>query len=234
MLKIAICEDNPEDALELERCFVQLKKDTKEDFALLRFDNAIKFLNDYKPVYDMVFMDIEMPFLDGISASRKLREIDPNIPLIIVSKTSQYAVKGYEVNALGYLLKPINYARLSSVLKKTLNLLLQEAKGILVKTSSGLKKVYPDELMYIEISGHLIEIHTKGNVLETWGSLKELEKKLPEGRFARPNSNTMVNLSFVKGFEADDLVLSEGSHLPISRRKKKEFIDCFRACNTHP
>ena len=88
--------------------------------------------------------------------------------------------------------------------------------------------------MYIEISGHLIEIHAKSGVLETWGSLKELEKKLPEGRFARPNSNTLVNLSFVKGFDGDDLVLTEGSHLPISRRKKKEFIEIFRAYNTQP
>jgi two-component system response regulator LytT len=230
MIQIALVDDDQAASNELQDKLQKFASENGEQFSISTYHEAVSFLDHYQSV-DIVFMDVEMPYLNGIAAAQKLRQIDEKVALIYVTNYMQYAVEGYEVNALGYLLKPINYARLSSVLKKTLNLLLQEAKGLLVKTSSGLKKVYPDELMYIEISGHLIEIHTKNGVLETWGSLKELEKKLPEGRFARPNSNTMVNLSFVKGFEGDDLVLSEGSRLPISRRKKKEFIDFFRAYN---
>jgi len=231
MIQIALVDDDEAASNELQEKLQRFAQENHEQFSISIFHEAVSFLDHYQAV-DIVFMDVEMPYLNGIAAAQKLRQIDEKVALIYVTNYMQYAVEGYEVNALGYLLKPINYARLSSVLKKTLNLLLQEAKGLLVKTSSGLKKVYPDDLMYIEISGHLIEIHAKSQVLETWGSLKELEKKLPEGRFARPNSNTLVNLSFVKGFESDDLVLSEGSHLPISRRKKKEFIDIFRAYNT--
>jgi len=233
MIQIALVDDDKDASNELQEKLQKFASENNEQFSISTYHEVVSFLDHYQSV-DIVFMDVEMPYLNGIAAAQKLRQIDEKVVLIYVTNYMQYAVEGYEVNALGYLLKPINYARLSSVLKKTLSLLLQEAKGLLVKTSSGLKKVYPDELMYIEISGHLIEIHTKSEVLETWGSLKELEKKLPEGRFVRSTSNTVVNLSYVKGFENDDLVLSEGSRLPISRRKKKEFIDFFRAYNNQP
>lgn len=231
MVKIALVDDDAASTTELQAKLTRFASENDETFSIAVFHDGVAFLDHYQPV-DIVFMDVEMPYLNGIAAAKKLREIDTSVALIYVTNFMQYAVEGYEVNALGYLLKPINYARLSSVLQKTLNSFVTQAKGLLVKTASGLKKIYPDELLFVAISGHLLEYHTSHAVFESWGSLKEIEKNLPEKHFARPNSNTLVNLSFVKGFDRNDVLLSEGSRLAMSGRKKKEFEAAFKAFNT--
>jgi two-component system response regulator LytT len=182
MIQIALVDDDEAASNELQEKLQNLLAENGEQFSISTYHEAVSFLDHYQSV-DIVFMDVEMPYLNGIAAAQKLRQIDEKVALIYVTNYMQYAVEGYEVNALGYLLKPINYARLSSVLKKTLNLLLQEAKGFLVKTSSGLKKVYPDELMYIEISGHLIEIHTKRASAGDLGLVKRTRKEIAGGPF---------------------------------------------------
>lgn len=89
----------------------------------------MNFVSDYCRVYDVVFMDIEMPFLDGMHAARKLRELDPSVMLVFVTRLASYALAGYEVDAAGYIVKPVEYPSLSRRLDKAVRAMQTRAQG---------------------------------------------------------------------------------------------------------
>ncbi|BAR05176.1 two-component response regulator [Parascardovia denticolens DSM 10105 = JCM 12538] len=109
MLTVAIVEDEPDDARRLDSCLQRYGAERGVDFRLEHFGRPSDFLDSYKARYDLVFMDIEMPGMDGLSAAKRLRQFDQEVILIFVTNLAQYASRGYEVNALDYVMKPMEY-----------------------------------------------------------------------------------------------------------------------------
>ncbi len=107
MIKTAIVDDYKKDYDKLVEALKNYSKEFGEEFSYDYFDNGLAFLENYKPYYDIIFMDIEMPHIDGIEISAKIRKIDTKVCVVIVSNSAQYAVKGYSVDAYGYIVKPI-------------------------------------------------------------------------------------------------------------------------------
>ena len=109
MIHAVIVEDDKQAASKLND-FLRLYFDKRNlSFHVTIYSNAVDFLSDYSYKYDVVFMDIEMPLMNGMEAAKRLRELDHNVCLIFVTNMMQYAVKGYEVDAIGYIVKPIDY-----------------------------------------------------------------------------------------------------------------------------
>ena len=129
MWKIAIVEDEPKEAKRLEANLLRFAEENGETFELSHFSNAILFLTNYRPLYDLVFMDIEMPGLNGMEAAFRLRETDPVVKLIFVTNMAHYAAKGYEVAAFRFLIKPVSYQSLSLSMKPALLQLKSEKKS---------------------------------------------------------------------------------------------------------
>lgn len=109
MINVAIVEDE-KPAAELIGSYLQeFGRQEEEEFSVRVFGDAVSFLENYKPDFDLVFMDIMMPSIDGMRAAKKLRERDRNVQIIFVTSMSQFAVKGYEVAALDFIVKPVSY-----------------------------------------------------------------------------------------------------------------------------
>lgn len=196
-------------------------------FAVEVFSNAVNFLKNYKSVYDIVFMDIEMPYMSGMEAAIKLREIDQTVLLLFVTNMSQYAVKGYEVDAINFLVKPVAYFNFALKMQKAImKLESNRDREILVRTKDGVIRLRTSKVQYVEISGHRIVYHTQEGTYEGYGTLKQVEERLAGTPFVRCNSCYLVNLQFVSKVTGWTVEVGN-SMLQISHPKKKDFLNAL-------
>lgn len=224
MVRIAIVEDDPSAVETLNGHLARYEQAQQVKFSVSIFKDAVMFLTDYRPVYDIVFMDIEMPHLLGTDAAKRLREVDPVVALVFITNMSQYAIKGYEVDAIDYVLKPVTYYRFSTLLQKILRRVETERDcKIVIRTPNGMQRVDSSQITYVMVEDHLLLYHTGNEVIEAWGSLKTAEELLPQDSFARCNKSCIVNLKYVKSLVGDSVTI-ENQSIGISRGRKKDFL----------
>lgn len=224
MRNIAIVEDDDKEAGLLEQQLRRYEKETGAEYRIVRFSDAIAFLTGYSADYDIVFMDIEMPDLDGMTAARKLREVDPEVILVFVTNMAQYAVEGYEVSAMDFMVKPVRYDNLRLKLERAEKRL--EGKGedrFLVRGKNGPVVICVPDIRYVEVTDHMLTFYTNEGTIKVTGSLKEIEKRLEGRDFSRANSCYLVNLRYVTG-ASDGMVTVGGDRLSISRARRKSFM----------
>ena len=224
MVNVAIVDDEEEIFKQIENCLLRFAGCNEDvDFNIQWFSNAFDFLENYQSA-DIVFMDIEMPVLNGMEAAEKLRATGSTIPLVFVTNMAQYAIKGYSVNAIDYVLKPVNYTRFAALLKKILRIVNDNKEvELYLKVAGGTKRISASDILYVEIRNHLLVYHTICENIETWGTMKDAEKALPE-TFVRCNHAYIVNLKYVTSVKNDDIIIEGNQLLPISRSKKKDFM----------
>lgn len=224
MLFAAIVEDEDQYADMLALYLERYGKEKGIIFRTERFRDAVALLTNYQPRFDLIFMDIEMPHLTGYDAAQHLRQTDPEVPLVFVTSHAQYAPKGYEVSAAGFLIKPVSYYSFYTLMDKILRASGRDReRELLVRTRDGVKVLPYAEIMYIEISGHALKYVTERETVEATGSFSALEAVLPGDRFARCGNSFIVHLKFVTGVTGNTVQIA-GRELPISRSRKREFM----------
>nr|WP_272873475.1 LytTR family DNA-binding domain-containing protein [Pseudoflavonifractor phocaeensis] len=143
---------------------------------------------EYRSIYAVVFMDIQMPKKDGMAAAVELRRHDKNVSLIFITNLVQYALKGYEVDAVSFLVKPVSYYDFSLKFKKALDIyIMNEERSFTVNSSGGLCRISTDKLMYVEIMNHRLFYHLIDDVIERTGVLSGVEQELSAFGFLRCN-----------------------------------------------
>ena len=230
MIKIAIVEDDVNDAAVLEKFLGDYAESSGEMFNITKFANGMQFITEYRGGYDIVFMDIEMPTLNGLDSARKLREVDSAVIIIFVTNLARYAINGYEVSALDYVLKPIKYPSFSLKIKKAVEQCKKRSAGrISIRTRNGVNSFPADSIIYVESRGHNITYHTERGDFPMYGTMKEVEGSLPEPRFFRCNSYYIVNLSFVTGCVKNEVQLANGETIAVSRARKKQMLEALQS-----
>lgn len=224
MFKIAIVEDNHAAAEKLQGFLTRYAAEQNENFDITVFGDAVDFLDSYRSIYDMVFMDIELPHMDGMEAARRLRSVDRQAILIFVTNMARYAVKGYEVDALDYLVKPIHYGDFERKLRRAVMRRDEAREAILVVRQSGFLRLKLQEIRYIEVRGHTLIFHTETESVQGSGTLLETEEKLKDKGFLRCNKCYLVNQKHITAVQGYTLVMTGGEELQISRPRKKVFM----------
>lgn len=228
-LKIAIVDDEKEVFDDLKLAFERFTNENGTRFELTYFSEGLAFLEDNKK-FDIVLMDIELPTMNGMTVAEKLREVNKTIILVFITKTPYFAINGYSVGAIDYVLKPVKWGRFSTLIKK-IEPLVKTSKDetISIKTSFGIEIVNLSDIVFIVIAEHLLSYRLlDGRELQTWGSLKEIETTLEERGFARINKNSIVNMAHITTIDRNDAYLCKDKYcLPISQQKKKPFIEKF-------
>ncbi len=221
MFNAAVVEDCKEEREQL----VEFIGRCSENFSVSVFPSAVDFLTDYKPIYDLVFMDIDMPWLDGMSAAHKLRELDEGVCLVFVTNLARFAVQGYEVSAFDFIVKPFSYEdfRLKMV-RIERNLSASRNSGsILVRSGSNMVRISLEELMYVEVMDHKIIYHLTNRQVTSYGTLSKAEEGIGDALFVRCNKCYLVNLRFVTSVEGNYAIVG-GEKLLISYPRRPEFL----------
>ena len=194
------------------------------EFSVTEFADGVDILENYRPVYDIVFLDVEMKHLDGMETARRIRELDPEVMLVFITNMAQYAIKGYAVGALDYVLKPVPYFAFSQQLQKVEAQLRRRTRHYLaVPVEGGLRRLDTSRIYYIESEGHRVHFYTEEGDFAAPGALKALEEKLADRPFARCNSGYLVNLAQVQAVQQNTVEVGP-YELQVSRPKRKSFL----------
>ena len=176
-----------------------------------------------------------MPGINGMDTAIMMREKDCEMMLVFVTNLSQYAIEGYKVNALDFILKPITYADFYMVMTKiSRNLSSNDNSFFFINVTGVQMKFYNREIEYIDMDGHDVVIHkTDGSGVKFRGSLKSIEKSMDGRTFYRCNGGQLINLSKVKYFDSQNIVLDSGARIPISRSYKKDVLSKLNEYYSH-
>jgi len=196
---------------------------------------AIDFLTNFK--VDLMFVDINMPDLSGMDFVKSL--VDPP-KVIFTTAYSEYAIDGFRVNAIDYLLKPIGYTDFLKAVEKAKDWFKKDAilpeevnsnkDSLFIKSEYKLLRIKLENIVFIEGMREYIQIHTKNDPpVMTLMSMKKIEEFLPVDKFMRVHRSFIVNLSQISTVERNRIVFGK-KYIPISdqyKEKFKEYIDNF-------
>lgn len=225
-LSIAIVEDDDRDRERLRTMLRTYETDNGLTIRLSEFEDGAAIIEGYQPQYDIIFLDIQMAGIDGMRAAAEIRKVDTSVILIFVTKTAQYAVNGYAVQALSYLLKPVSMFAVTSEMDRSIAQLGRvEQTSILVGPRSAPRRVDISDIVYIESSRHQIWVHTVNGPQTFSATLQEFDDLLSPRSFYRSHSSYLVNLKHVVQVDGDDCVMSNGDSIRISRSRKKGLLE---------
>lgn len=225
MIRIAIVDDDTRSVEQLKEYLNRYQKERNEVLSILSFTDGDEIALNYKAEYDIILLDIEMRFMDGMTAAQLIRKKDPEVAIIFITNMAQYAIKGYTVNATDYVLKPVSYFSFSQRLYKVIGRINRNGKKFMaISVKGGTVKLYLSDIYYIESQGHRLIFHTLTEEHVTFAAMKDIEEKLKNRNFFRCNKGYLLNLEHVDGVQ-DGCVIIKGEHLPISRTRKKEFME---------
>lgn len=225
-MHIGIVEDNVNQQKELVKFLTQYGDVNSLDITCECFNDGVQIVDNYQGNLDIIYLDIEMEYMDGMTAARKIREVDQDVFIVFVTNHVQFAIEGYSVNATDFMLKPLSYFSFSEHLKKiTSTSLIEKNKkhSISIKTTTGIRKIDLDELLFVESEGHYIHFKTIKSQYYIWESMKNMEQKLKGYNFFRCNKSYLVNLQHVEGIENEQVIIGN-ERLKISRPRKKDFL----------
>ena len=224
MIRIALVEDEAEVRAQLQGYVQRHTRQYGTEFAVTEFADGMELLDDYRPVYDVLFLDVEMKHLDGMETARRVRELDKDVIIVFITNMAQYAIGGYAVGALDYVLKPVPYFAFSQQLLKAVSRLEKRAKHYLtVPVEGGLRRLDTASIYYLESEGHRVHFYTDEGDFSAPGALKAFEEKLADCPFARCNSGYLVNLAQVRELRQSTVQVGP-CELQVSRPKRKGFL----------
>lgn len=232
MIKTAIVEDDDMTADSLSEMLGWFGEEHGIAIRVTRYSEGSDFIAHYRQQFDIVLMDIELPDSNGMELAGKLRLSDPYTIIIFVTNLAQYAVKGYEVDALDFAVKPVTYPMLAMKMQRALGRLQMRAgqaeREIKVKDGERVLRIRQADLTYVEVQGHRVIVHTTNATYRIRGTLGGLEKELDATGFQRCNNCYLVNLAHVSSVEGHTVTVG-GDRLQISQPRRKAFIRALNA-----
>ncbi|HZJ86815.1 MAG TPA: LytTR family DNA-binding domain-containing protein [Erysipelothrix sp.] len=170
---------------------------------------------------DAIFLDIEMLKMNGLEIAEEIRNRDISIPLVFITAHANYALQGYKVEAFDYILKPLELDNIENLLNK-IHAKTKKSSEVthVIDTHEGLVRFKENDLLYAETFDQKLRLIFNDNAIFVNSTLAKLSKILGEN-FIFSHRSFVVNLSKVKAFHQDDLIMENNDIIPVSRRQKK-------------
>lgn len=222
-MRIAICDDEELYRVELKTILDKLLINV--DYNIDTFDDGNRLIESFKAQpYDILFLDIEMPAVDGITLAKSLRAISEKVFIVFLTSHVEYAIEGYEVNALRYLTKPVDIEKLKEVIRY-----VQEKQGavrqLIIKEDGEELLINITDVIYIESMNQNVRIvTTKGEHVIRY-NIGDFEEQLKNDGFFRSHRGYLISLAKVKKLSKNDVIMEGDVILPVSRSNVKALKD---------
>ena len=226
MLRIAVVEDDAKDRELLVSQLRRYEAERGQRFELVEFADGEDLVTDYAANYDLILLDIEMTFMNGMRAARKVRQLDAEVPIVFITNAPQYAIEGYKVRAVDYVLKPISWFSFSESLSRALPARAEPREQITIPLKDGRTRLRVDRICYVEVRDHELIYNTLDGRFVTKGAIRDVESQLKAPRFFRCNRCYIVNLKYVEAYQGCDIRVN-GDIIQVSRRQRKGFLDAM-------
>ena len=224
-MRILICDDDPVFCDELERDLEQYEIIHRLEFEILKVFSGEQALDALaQGDWDVLFMDIEMPTINGVEAGKRVREQLQNYGLKIIYVSSQrgYAMDLFKVDTFDFLIKPVKYEELEEVMDKLMNTLNRGGEMFVYHKKGQTARCKMEDILYFESQLKKTIVVTRQKTDEFYASLKDIYEELKDKRFFYCHKSILVNYDRVAEFHYDKLVLDNGEELEISQAKRKE------------
>mgnify|MGYP003307478884 CR=1 FL=1 len=218
-MRVAICDD---ENMQLSMTKTSLETAYKSlDLVVDTYNSGAKLLNAVDDAhYDLIILDIEMPGLNGIDTARKLRKIENKTAIVFLTSHVEYALEGYEVNALRYLTKPANPEKLSEIITYLLEQKKKD-KRILLRNNEDVEMVCVADIYYMEAQDQMIRVVTDKGEYRNRYNLGDYEKELGAYGFFRIHRGYLINLGHVLRLTGKEIVMEDNAAIPVSRTKER-------------
>lgn len=224
MIRIAIVEDEESYIEQLTDYLHKFQETAGEEINLTVFRDGDGITADYKPQYDIILMDIQMKFVDGMTAAEEIRRADSEVIIIFITNMTQYAIRGYKVGALDYILKPVTYFAFCERLGQAVARLKRRSRNfITITVKGGILRLDVSDLYYVESQGHNLIYHTSSGSHLSSGTMQSIEEQLSGFGFSRGNKGYLINLAYVDGIQ-DKCAQVKGELLQLSRPRYNAFM----------
>ncbi len=226
-MQAAVIDDSEDSVALLKEYLSKFSKESKIPVSVSCFSDAKAFFDAFVGQFSLVILDIDMPGMNGIDAARLLRQKDRDVLIMFVTNMPQYALEGYEVEAVDYILKPVSYPDFALKLHKAMRYLKRDQEErLLLHTTSGDRSISQREILYVESELHYVVYHTFDGNYRVRSTLTKAEAALSSGSFARCNNSCLVNLRHVSAIQKDDVRVGV-ELLKISRSHRNAFLEQF-------
>ena len=227
MVRIAIVEDDPMSMKQMVEYLETYSKQSGKNFKISEFTDGAQIAESYKSNYDIILMDIEMRYMDGMTAAERIRSKDAEVVIIFITNMAQYVMRGYTVDAMDYVLKPVTYYAFSQRIERALQRMKRRNKRyIAIMHQGGMTKLDVSQITYVEVQDHDLVYHTCKGSYTTKGTLADAERELGQRNFFRCNKGYLINLEFVESVRNYDVQVGD-TWLQVSRPKKKTLMDAL-------
>lgn len=225
MVNIVICENDKNDQEFVKAKVIDILDDLNIEYEIKVYNSGEDLLEGYYKYTDIILLDIQMDGLDGMETARKIRDFDDNVEIIFITSFVEYALEGYEVKAYRYLLKPVKDEDLRTSLINCLNDRNFVKRSIVIKEGDTRIKISLKDIMYIEVQGNDITVHTLKDTYTTKGTMSNFETEINSDMFVRCHKSYLVNLEYIKSIKRYTSILVNDEEVPLSRNKYKEIKD---------
>ncbi|MGN0267029.1 MAG: LytR/AlgR family response regulator transcription factor [Lachnospiraceae bacterium] len=234
MIKMVICDDRKEDRDRIYDGAIRFCREKNLQAEILCFDHPdamIQKCEQFRP--HIYILDIVMPMITGIQAARELRWNQPDAQIIFTTTEESYALESFDVNPLGYLLKPVDEKKLAQTLELALRRVDScKEKTITVKVRGGYRTLTLSDVLYIDYRNHVVSYHLiSGEVISTStlriGFAEYLKKNHPEADFVQCHESVAVNIASIDKLTRNDIVVRNKEMIPVSKSRYPDVADKY-------
>ncbi len=230
MFHIGICEDEPTQQIYLEKCIRTWAEAAGCRVVIDIYDSGEQFLFDYedREAFDLLILDIQMGQLNGMEVARKVRRHNRLVKIIFLTGVTDYALEGYEVGAVRYLLKPLKQELLEPLLDTIRQEVQQAAGEAFVFTQNGQTLRIPfRDIVYLEADGHYLSMVTTREQYQWKSSFVSVAEEFEAQGFFLLKRGLYVNLEYVNRITKTDCILESGEQLPVSKNRYRQLNEAF-------